>query len=134
MTDNTFTTNVIDAQSRTKTVVRISFTTDQVIGAGYTKHLMVPFHAELTFVYRKTTAPGGWTEHTWACSDAELTGHRVLKPGPDGSLRVGVAEHVARLWARDGFDDIATMPDTPAFLADLIQQARPSGEVSTLSV
>ena len=65
----------------------VNFTGAGLIKADYVKSLIQPFRVTLTFKY-ETRIDAGWTAHTWRCTDAKVIGWKVLKPAPDGSLRV----------------------------------------------
>lgn len=117
----------------TTTTVRIRFTGAGIMKADYVSHPIQPFYAELVYIYETDTDSEGWTGHTWRCRDAKLTGYRVLKPGPNGELRVSeVTTHQAS-W-NSYAKDVAELEGTPLLVAELIEQCRPSGEVKARTV
>lgn len=117
----------------TVTTVRVRFTGAGIMKADYVSHMIQPYYAVLTYVYQVSTDQAGWTHHTWRCRNAELTGYRVLKPGPDGELRVSdKATHSAHWSSHSG--DVAGLEGTPLLVAELIEQCRPSGEVKAMRI
>jgi hypothetical protein len=117
----------------TVTTVRARFTGAGIMKADYVSHLIQPFYAELVYVYNGATDQAGWTHHTWRCRGAKLIGYRVLKPGPNGELRVSdVTTHQAS-W-NSYAKDVAELEGTPLLVVELIEQCRPSGEVKALEV
>ncbi len=125
--------NLTTVTPTTTTTVHVRFTGAGVMKADYVSHMIQPFYAELLYVYNGATDQAGWTHHTWRCRDASLTGYRVLKPGPNGELRVSdAATHQARWFSHA--KDVAELEDAPLLVVDLIEQCRPSGEVKALTV
>lgn len=125
--------NLTEVTPFTTTTVRVRFTGAGIMKADYVSHMIQPSYAEMIYVYNGATDQAGWTHHTWRCRDAKLTGYRVLKPGPNGELRVSeVATHQVS-W-NSYAKDVTELEDTPLLVVDLIEQCRPSGEVAALTV
>lgn len=125
--------NLTEVTPFTTTIVRVRFTGAGIMKADYVSHMIQPFYAELLYVYNGATDQAGWTHHTWRCRDANLIGYRVLKPGPNGELRVSDATtHQARWFSHA--KDVAELEDAPLLVTELIEQCRPSGEVKALTV
>lgn len=60
----------------------------------------------------------------WVCTDVKVAGPRVLKPGPDGTQRLGKESHWAHWYlVRGHFEDL------PEWLPEVIINLRPAGYV-----
>jgi hypothetical protein len=98
--------------------------------ADYISRRIVPDRAIVTYRYHEQMTEDGWTQHRWLAMDVKLTGYRILKPAADGSQRLGVDRHEACWYTvRTGADLVADKPELPAWVAELIQRMRPSGEL-----
>lgn len=124
--------NLTEITSRTVTTISVRFTGMGLLKADYTDHMISPYAATLVYRYTPVTGPDGWTGHTWRCDRADLTGWRVLKPGPDGELRVSDKATHGCGW--NAYSGDVTDQDPPEAVADLVNQMRPSGEVAAPTV
>lgn len=116
--------DVTDVSTHTEATVRVKLTGAPELPASYLSRDIQPDH--ITVRYR--FGPGqhrGW----WVAAHVDVSGHRVLKPGPDGQQRLGKERHTATWYAgRSG--DTQTDRDLPEWLDQLVSELRPSGQVT----
>lgn len=122
---------------RTGTSVNAQFTGAPVVEVRYADYSIVPFHAAITYQHRVTQDADGWTAHSWFCKRATVTGHRVLKPGAKGEMRVSNKITHQMTWSTWSSSEDLTVNERgelPEFLVHLIEELRPSGEVRTFTL
>lgn len=116
--------DVTDVSNHVEATVRVSLTGAPELPASYLSRDIQPDHVAIRFQF----GPGqhrGW----WVAKNIEVSGHRILKPGPDGQQRLGKESHTARWYAgRSG--DTQVDRDLPEWLDKLVSELRPSGQVT----
>lgn len=125
--------NITASEARTKSSVSIHFTGNlDPIRWPYTDRFIQPDWLHADYIHQ----PGS-EGLTWICSQVAVSGFRVLKPGPDGSARLGV-ERGHREWYAYHAGDIlqpnqsGAKVELPDWVAKLVDELRPSGEVTTV--
>jgi hypothetical protein len=87
---------------------------------------ILPEHVTLSYVYATVEE-----QTVWVCRSARVGGHRVLKPAPDGSQRLGQEVHSGELYSSLplGLEDLKSNREVPTWLRDLIVLSRPDGNI-----
>lgn len=109
-------------------VIEVSLHDAPVLDASYLNQKLVPYLLRVEYRYERGEA-GTWTTHWWQAVKVEVAGHRVLKPGPDGSLRVSATQTHKCAWY--GADISESLPE---WLDEIVSELRPSGEVQVLGL
>ncbi|ALO79352.1 hypothetical protein [Streptomyces phage phiSAJS1] len=110
--------DVTDVQRHLAAVVRL--TGAPAIKASYLDHRIIPAHLAVEYVY---DAGAGW----WKARNVKLSGPRILKPKPDGTIRLGKDWH-DRSWSAWGSKDVQVEGDLPEWLDSLVSELRPAGD------
>ena len=109
-------------QVHTTTDVKVRLTGAPAIKASYLDRRIIPAHLAVEYVY---DAAAGW----WVARNVKLSGPRILKPKPDGTIRLGKDWH-DRSWSAWGKQGVQEAGDLPGWLDDLVSELRPSGELA----
>jgi hypothetical protein len=116
--------DISDVSSHTEATVRVKFTGAPVLPASYLSRDIQPDHITVRYSF----GPGqhrGW----WVATNVDVSGQRVLKPGPDGQQRLGKERHSAS-WYGGRTRDVQTDRDLPEWLDQLVSELRPNGQVT----
>jgi hypothetical protein len=125
--------DITDSKVLTQSSVTINFTGNlDPIRWPYSDRYFQPDRLRADYVHQPGSEGLAWT-----CNRVRVSGSRVLKPGPDGSVRLGV-ERGDREWNVYHTGDIL-QPDRsgakvklPEWVAKLVDELRPNGEVTTI--
>jgi hypothetical protein len=87
---------------------------------------ILPEHVRLSYMYATVEE-----QTVWICRSAQVSGHRVLKPAPDGSQRLGQEVRSGEWYSTLplGLEDLKFHREIPSWLRDLIVLLRPDGNV-----
>jgi hypothetical protein len=131
---------VIDIENvtaRTTCKVSVQFTGAPVTKVRYLDRTFVPGSLMLTYAH-VVDATGDEVVQRWVCVHAVASGHRVLKPGPDGEVRVGKDVHdtwwdchLSMNPAKARTQDLTTEAGVPNWVVKLANELRPAGYVET---
>lgn len=126
---------VTKASTNVTATVRVHLTDAPATKVQFLDREIMPDFAVITYTYTETLDTDGWTNHAWLCGGVNVSGYRVLKPGLDGTVRVGKDSHQTR-WSQYAGKDLcalgASRPELPDWLAIIIDELRPSGDVRTV--
>lgn len=92
--------------------VQVSFSGAPALQASYSDYTFLPDFVHLAYRYNDE-------DGTWGCTHCEVSGPRILKPGPGGEQRLG-KDCPKRTWH--------CPDDLPQWLAQLIDELRPTGD------
>ena len=113
--------DVTSVTSRAEATVTIGVTGTPALVVTYQTRSFQPDQIIVRFQYQPQTDTDGWTHHTWKRTSVAVTGPRILKPAADGSQRLGAD----RLSYHPVYSD-----EAPEWLLKLVDELRPSGDVS----
>lgn len=120
MTGITYVTSNSEALVR----VRVNLTGAPELPASYLSRAILPDWVYVTYVFGPGQARGGWV-----AQHVDVSGQRVLKPGPDGQRRLGKERHIAT-WYSGRSGDVQSDRELPEWLDKLVSELRPSGQVT----
>jgi hypothetical protein len=129
--------DIENVKSRAECKVGVQFTGAPVTKASYLDRFFLPDYLTLTYVHVVDTT-GDEVVQRWACVRGSGSGQRVLKPGPDGEVRVGKDRHDT-WWdcylstdpAKARTQDLTTEAGVPDWVVKLANELRPAGYVET---
>lgn len=116
--------DVTDVSTHTEATVRVKLTGAPELPASYLSRDIQPDHVTVRYRF----GPGqhrGW----WVAAHVDVSGQRVLKPGPDGKQRLGKERHTAT-WYASSRGDVQSDRDLPEWLDQLVSELRPNGQVT----
>lgn len=121
--------SVTGLHSITKTSVKADVENAPVMRASWIDADIAPDYIHVEYLYARESDGDGWVRHRWATYSVLVQGGRVLKPAKDGSLRVSASQRHDVVW-HGSISCPVDSEDLPDWLAALVDECRPSGEVS----
>lgn len=123
----------VKASFEARVTVRIDVKDAEPVTSPYNNYQIVPSRFDMTYV-QELTEHEHYTEYRWRCDAADAFGGRVLKPGPDGELRVSEkAVGHAHWFTLTGDLADGSAGDVPAVVRFMAEEARPVGDVDGMS-
>lgn len=112
--------DVTDVSGQVTATVNITVKGAEPLKVPYQDRHLWPDRIAVKYTYHSELVDG-WTEHHWIATDVTVVGPRILKPAPDGTMRLGV--EILRYHPMN-------LTDSPEWLRKLMVELRPSGEVT----
>lgn len=128
--------DVVEVNSRVVADVEIRLTGAPEV-KSLTGPMIDPFLVVATYRYEAVPGDDRWASHEWHAMNVKVHGWKVLKSAANGTRRVsGKVSHEANWYGRADMpvDDERRKTRLPDWLADLVNEARPSGHLAILGV